>query len=61
MRCGVSSRRGLNPTFMWLWCRLAAAAPIGPLAWEPPHAVRESLKRKKKLTLKLVFYDFCEL
>ena len=23
---------------LWLWRRLAAAAPIVPLAWEPPHA-----------------------
>ena len=23
----------------WLWCRLAAAAPIGPLTWEPPYAM----------------------
>ena len=23
----------------WLWCRPAAAAPIPPLAWEPPYAV----------------------
>ena len=23
---------------LWLWCRLAAAAPIQPLAWEPPYA-----------------------
>ena len=31
-----------------LWCRMqAAAAPIRPLAWEPPHAVGEALKRQK--------------
>ena len=29
---------------MLLWHRLEAAAPIGPLAWELPYA----LKRKKK-------------
>ena len=23
---------------LWLWCRLAAIAPIGTLAWEPPYA-----------------------
>ena len=22
----------------WLWYRLAATAPLGPLAWEPPYA-----------------------
>ena len=28
-----------DPALPWLWCRPAAAAPIGPLAWELPHAV----------------------
>ena len=23
---------------LWPWCRLAGAAPISPLAWEPPYA-----------------------
>ena len=32
---------------LWLWCRPAAVAPIGPLAWELPHVVRAALKRKK--------------
>ena len=31
-----------------LWCRLVAAVPIRPLAWEPPHAASEALKRQKK-------------
>ena len=31
-----------------LWHRLAAAAPIGPLAWEPPYAPGTALKRLKK-------------
>ena len=33
---------------LWLWCRPAAVAPTGPLAWEPPYAVGVALKRKKK-------------
>ena len=33
---------------LWLWCRLAATAPTGPLAWEPPYAVGMALKRKQK-------------
>ena len=34
---------------LWLWrSRLAAIAPIGPLAWEPPYAVGVALKRTKK-------------
>ena len=36
---------------LWLWCRLAATAPIRPLAWEPPYvagAALEKAKRQKK-------------
>ena len=36
---------------LWLWHRLVATAPIGPLAWEPPYAVgaaQEIAKRPKK-------------
>ena len=29
-----------------LWCRLAAAALIRPLAWEPPYAADAALKSK---------------
>ena len=31
---------------LWLW--LAATAWIQPLAWEPPYAMGEALKKKKK-------------
>jgi len=31
-----------------LWCRLAAVAPIQPLAWELPCAVGRALKEAKK-------------
>ena len=31
-----------------LWCRLAAPAPIQPLAWEPPYVGSAALGRKKK-------------
>ena len=33
---------------LWLWCRLAAAAPIRLLAWEHPYATGTALKTKKK-------------
>ena len=33
---------------LWLWCRLAATALIGPLAQEPPYAMGVALKRLKK-------------
>ena len=31
-----------------LWCRLAAAALIQPLAWEFPYAAGVALRRKRK-------------
>ena len=37
---------------LWLWCRLAAVAPIRPLAWELPSATNAALKRKKKHNIK---------
>ena len=48
MSCDVGHRHGLDPALLWLWHRPAAAAPIGPLAWEPPYAVSVALKRQKK-------------
>ena len=33
---------------LWLGCRLAAAAPIRPLAWELSCAADGAIKRKKK-------------
>ena len=38
MSCGVDRRCDLDPVLLWLWCRLAAAALIPPLARELPHA-----------------------
>jgi len=46
--CGVGCRRGSDPALLWLWPWLAAVAPIGPLAWEPPYAAGAALKSKKK-------------
>ena len=48
MNCGVGCRHASDPALLWLWYRLAAVAPIGPLAWEPPYAVGVALKKKKK-------------
>ena len=31
-----------------VWHRLAATAPIGPLAWKPPHDAGAALKGPKK-------------
>ena len=41
---------GSDPAWLWLWlwCRPAATVPIGPLAWEPPHAMGVALEKTKK-------------
>ena len=46
--CGVGRRRGSNLALLWLWCRPAAATPVGPLAWEPPYATGAALEKAKK-------------
>ena len=48
MSCGVGHRCGSDPALLWLWRRLAAAAPIRALAWEPPHAVGAAQEMVKK-------------
>ena len=48
MSCGVGHRRGSDPTLLWLSCRLAAKAPSGPLAWEPPYIAGEHPPQKKR-------------
>ena len=45
MSCGVGCRRGSDLVLLWLWCRLAATAPIRTLAWEPPHAAGAALEK----------------
>ena len=47
MSCGVGCTQGSDPVSMRLWYRPAAAAPIQPLAWEPPYATGATLKRQK--------------
>ena len=46
--CGVGCRLSMDPVLLWLKHSLAAAALIGPLAWELPHAVGAALKRQKQ-------------
>ena len=43
--CGVGRRRSADPALLVLQRRPAAAAPIGPLAWEPPYAAEADLKK----------------
>ena len=38
---------------LWLWHRLAASAPIQPLAWELPYATGAAIKKKEKIEMKI--------
>ena len=49
--CGIGHRCASDLVLLWLWCRLAAVAPIGSPAWELPYAASAALKRKKKSVL----------
>ena len=44
--CG--SRTGSDPKLLRQWHRSVAAAPIQPLAWEPPCAAGAALERDKR-------------
>ena len=44
MSCGVGCRCGFDLALLWLWCRPAAVALIGPLGWQSPHATGVALK-----------------
>ena len=52
MSCGVGYTCSSDPVLLWLWCRLAAIALIGLLAWEPPYAEGAALKRQKEKKIK---------
>ena len=59
----VSCRHSSDPVLLWLWLWPAAAAPMGPLAWETLPATgvalkRQKKKKKKKNWLTLVHYGF---
>ena len=47
LSCGVGGRLSSDRMLLWLWCRLVAAAPIQPLAWERPYATPAALKSRK--------------
>ena len=50
MSCGAGHRRGSDHELLWLWHRLVATAPIGPVPWEPPYAEGMALERQKIYT-----------
>ena len=46
VKCSVGQRRSSDLAWLCLWCRLAAAALIRPLAWELPYASDSARKSK---------------
>ena len=48
MSRGVGHRHSLDLALLWLWDRLAATAPIKPLAWERPYDMGAALERQEK-------------
>ena len=50
MSCDIHHSHGSDLALLWLWYRLAAVAPIQPLAlaWELSYAATVAPKRKKK-------------
>ena len=46
MSHGIDHRHGLDPALLWLCCRPAATALLGPLAWEPPYAKGAALRKQ---------------
>ena len=45
---GVGRKLSSDPELLWLWCRLAAGAPIRTLAGKFPNAMRVALKSKRE-------------
>ena len=48
--CGEGCRHGSHPELLWLWCRLAAAAPTQSLAWELPCAMVATIRKRRENT-----------
>ena len=51
---------------LWLWHRPAVAAPIQPLTWELPYALKKGKKKKKPLfqeqvASSIIFSHCCDL
>ena len=49
MSCGIGHRCGSDPMLLWLWHKMAAVAPIQPLAWEPPFASKKNKNKNKDI------------
>ena len=58
MSGGIVYQYGSDLALLWLWHRLAAGAPIQPLAWEPPYAMGMALEKTKKQQQKKLNHIF---
>ena len=65
MSYAVGCRCGSDLSLLWLWHKLAAAAPIQILAWELPYATGVALKKRRKkknpktpLMMTITFTDY---
>ena len=56
--CGLGHRHSSDPALLWLWCRLAAATLIQPLALELQYDTGVTLKSKKKKKKKTHFQHY---
>ena len=57
VRCGVGRRCDLDPVLLWPWCRPAAIAPIGPLAWEPLYVKGATYKKSIVIIIIACLYE----
>ena len=48
MTAALHHRCSSDPALLWLWCRLAATSPMGPLAWETSICCRNGPKQTNK-------------
>ena len=60
MSCAVGHRRGSDLALLWLLHRLAATAPIRPVAWEPPYAAGVALEKTKRQKRQKILKDMAE-
>ena len=54
----MGRRCGSDLALLWLLRRLAARAPNGPLAWEPPYAEGAALERQKRQKINKYAYIY---
>ena len=58
MSCGIGCRCLSHQVLLWLWRRLAVAAPIQPLAWKLPYAEGAALKIHIYIYIKFLHHVF---